>query len=85
MVAKAQKQPLVRELDIEESERREAPPADDLLPVALSSDEIHKLVAEAAYYRAEQRGFAQGYEVDDWLAAEAQILARLGVKQLAES
>jgi hypothetical protein len=53
--------------------------------VALSSDEIHKLVAEAAYYRAEQRGFAQGYEVDDWLAAEAQILARLGVKQIAES
>ena len=85
MVANARKQPLVREFDIEESERRDAPPADDLVPMTLSSDEMHKLVAEAAYYRAEQRGFAPGSEVEDWLTAEAQILAGLGRKQNAES
>jgi hypothetical protein len=33
-----------------------------------------KSIAEAAYYRAERRGFAPGNEVDDWLAAEADIL-----------
>jgi hypothetical protein len=31
------------------------------------------MVAEAAYYRAEKRGFAPGQELDDWLAAEAEI------------
>jgi hypothetical protein len=30
-------------------------------------------IAEAAYWRAEQRGFASGHELDDWLAAERQI------------
>lgn len=35
------------------------------------------LIAEAAYYRAERRGFEPGHETDDWLAAEAEIDARL--------
>ena len=30
-------------------------------------------IAEAAYYNSERRGFAPGYELEDWLAAEAQI------------
>ena len=30
-------------------------------------------IAEAAYYRAERRGFAPGYEIDDWLAAESEV------------
>ena len=30
-------------------------------------------VAMAAYYRAEQRGFAPGQELEDWLAAERQL------------
>lgn len=33
----------------------------------------HLMIAEAAYYRAEARGFADGYELDDWLEAEAEI------------
>jgi Protein of unknown function (DUF2934) len=35
-----------------------------------------QLIAEAAYLRAEQRGFSPGYELDDWLAAEAEINAQ---------
>jgi hypothetical protein len=31
------------------------------------------LIAEAAYYRAEQRGFQGGDPVQDWLAAEAEV------------
>jgi hypothetical protein len=31
------------------------------------------MIAEAAYFRAERRGFAAGGEVDDWLAAETEI------------
>jgi hypothetical protein len=31
------------------------------------------LIATAAYYRAEKRGFAPGYEDEDWLGAEREI------------
>lgn len=39
----------------------------------LTPEEFQKMVAAAAYYRAEQRGFAGGHELEDWLAAEAEI------------
>jgi hypothetical protein len=32
----------------------------------------------AAYFRAERRGFAPGYEIEDWLAAEAEVAVKLG-------
>jgi hypothetical protein len=32
-----------------------------------------KWIAEAAYYRAEKRGFAPGYALEDWLTAEALV------------
>jgi hypothetical protein len=32
-----------------------------------------KWIAEAAYYRAEKRGFAPGYALEDWLIAEALV------------
>ena len=35
------------------------------------------LIAEAAYFRAEKRGFAAGHETEDWLAAESEVDARL--------
>ena len=38
-----------------------------------SSDDRRHRIAEAAYYRAQQRGFAAGSEHDDWLNAERQI------------
>ena len=31
------------------------------------------MIAEAAYYCAEKRGFAPGHDLDDWLAAEVEI------------
>ena len=30
-------------------------------------------ISEAAYFRAEHRGFAPGHEFDDWLAAESEV------------
>lgn len=36
----------------------------------------HARIAVAAYYRAQQRGFCPGNELDDWLAAEAEIEQR---------
>ena len=36
-----------------------------------------EMIAVAAYYRAEHRGFANGDSMEDWLAAEAEINASL--------
>jgi hypothetical protein len=33
------------------------------------------MIAMAAYYRAERRGFVPGHELEDWLAAEAELSA----------
>jgi hypothetical protein len=44
----------------------------------LSPDEVRKLISEAAYYRAKQRGFAPGHEVEDWVQAEAEVMRRIG-------
>jgi hypothetical protein len=33
----------------------------------------YHMIAEAAYYRAQQRGFIGGDPMGDWLAAEAEI------------
>ena len=41
-----------------------------------SESDLQRRIAEAAYYRAERRGFEPGGEAQDWLAAEAEILAR---------
>ena len=32
-----------------------------------------RMIEEAAYYRAERRGFEPGYELEDWLAAESEL------------
>ena len=39
----------------------------------LSREERLRMIEEAAYYRAEQRGFNGGSEMQDWLDAESEI------------
>ena len=43
-----------------------------------SSEQIYRLIQEAAYLRAEARQFAPGVELQDWLEAEKEVLERLG-------
>ena len=47
----------------------------------VSAEEVRKLIAEAAYYRAKKRGFTPGHEVEDWVQAEAEVLHRIGADQ----
>jgi hypothetical protein len=47
----------------------------------VSAEEVRKLIAEAAYYRAKKRGFTPGHEVEDWVQAEAEVLRRIGADQ----
>jgi hypothetical protein len=42
-----------------------------------SASEIYEMIRQAAYYRAEKRGFTPGLEAEDWAHAEAEVLARL--------
>jgi len=37
------------------------------------SDSREARIAEAAYWRAERRGFAPGHELEDWLDAEREV------------
>ena len=43
-------------------------------PPSMSVQEQQTLVARAAYFRAERRGFAPGGELQDWVEAEAELL-----------
>ena len=36
-------------------------------------EDHHAMIAEAAFFIAESRGFIPGHELDDWLAAEREI------------
>lgn len=57
--------------------RARGTPQADAGGVSISADERRHLIAEAAYFRAESRGFEPGRELDDWLRAETEIDAAL--------
>jgi hypothetical protein len=50
----------------------EAPVEAIVLPFDPPQD-LEQRIATAAYYKAEARGFEPGHEVEDWLAAEAEL------------
>jgi len=52
-------------------------PRADVVP-SISVEERERLVARAAYFRAEKRGFAPGCELQDWIEAEAEVLRLIG-------
>jgi regulator of protease activity HflC (stomatin/prohibitin superfamily) len=44
-------------------------------PTQANLNLFRKEISILAYYKAEQRGFGQGHETDDWLEAERELLA----------
>jgi hypothetical protein len=51
-----------------------------------SKDETRRaLVAEAAYFRAERRGFEPGHELEDWLACESELETQVTSESLERS
>lgn len=57
---------------------KKAAPYQNSVPV--SPEHRYHMIATAAYFLAERRGFAGGYEMHDWISAEAEVDA--GLKQL---
>ena len=45
-----------------------------------SPEERRRMIAEAAYFRAEKRGFAGGDPVEDWIVAERRVDEALGIE-----
>jgi hypothetical protein len=45
--------------------------------IRLSKEAKSRLIATAAYFRAEKRGFAPGGELQDWLEAERDVERQL--------
>lgn len=60
----------------------------DHAPMVATAEERSEMIAVAAYYLAERRGFASGSATDDWLKAEQQIdrmletIRRQGISRL---
>jgi hypothetical protein len=53
---------------------RSAQPKTRPVPPALIDQDLRRsMIAQAAYYRAERRGFEPGHEAEDWLAAESEV------------
>lgn len=61
------------------SKRQASPRSSSRLPKAgnVSTEQREHMIAEAAYYLAEQRGFHDGDPLQDWLDAEKEIDHRL--------
>ncbi len=49
-------------------------------PARKLQEDRHSMIAKAAYFRAARRDFQPGHELEDWLAAEAEV-----DRQLAEA
>jgi len=67
----------------ESKERRKAPrkviqatPRPDT-GLATSSEETRRRIAEAAYFRAKERNFEPGHELEDWVEAESEVMGRI--------
>ena len=53
--------------------RSTQPKARPVPPGLIDQDLRRGLIAQAAYYRAERRGFEPGHDAEDWLAAESEV------------
>ena len=67
----------------ESKERRKAPrkaiqatPRADTR-VETSSEDTRRRIAEAAYFRAKERNFEPGHELEDWVEAESEVMGRI--------
>jgi hypothetical protein len=57
--------------------KRAAVRAEPAHPEFVDPTQRAALIARAAYFRAQNRGFVPGHELADWLAAEAEVDAEL--------
>jgi hypothetical protein len=59
----------------QEARRAAAPLTGEAAETRMIAEDLQRDIAVAAYYRAQARGFAPGGALEDWLAAEREVLA----------
>jgi hypothetical protein len=73
--------PVTEETSSRQARARKSPPVVMPPGAKITPEARRALIAEAAYLRAERRGFAPGHETEDWLAAEVEVDGLLKVGQ----
>ena len=72
---------ILRRGRVQDEKLDEAAEARDAITVhPASTGERQQMIAVAAYFRAQGRNFEPGQEVEDWLAAEADIDEKLSAE-----
>jgi hypothetical protein len=75
------KQMMGYKMPLQRSTRYAVPPNFDPFrfspPPRKAPKDRHAMIAEEAYFRALRRDFLPGHELEDWLAAEAEVDRRL--------
>lgn len=59
------------------SESESVASQDPKVTISFSTGDRESMIRTAAYFRAQQRNFASGHALEDWLAAEAEIDAAM--------
>ncbi|MFO1350519.1 MAG: DUF2934 domain-containing protein [Gammaproteobacteria bacterium] len=67
------------------SRKRQPPPAAEAQPAVdtmiatsvANAPDRRSMIAQAAYFKAERRGFSPGQELQDWIEAEQEISAAI--------
>jgi len=68
---------MVRQTQKTAKKTTKKPSSQTVLGIPVSPEIRAQWIAEAAYFRAQQRGFAQGHALEDWVAAEKEIDSRV--------
>ena len=53
------------------------PAPDTRVETSTSSEDTRRRIAEAAYFRAKERNFEPGHELEDWVEAESEVMGRI--------
>jgi len=55
------------------AKNNQSPAVAEAVCEAINPQTRRELIAQAAYFRAQHRGFASGHEQEDWCAAELEV------------
>ena len=58
------------------------PPAEESAQGEIDPQVRHRMISEAAYRLYARRGYVEGFELEDWLQAEAEVDRQLGSRSV---
>ena len=61
------------ETKVREAEQKTRPGFSEDTQTEMDEDLRHRMISEAAYHLYEQRGYLDGFELEDWFQAEAEV------------